>query len=763
MSVGATNAAQDPLKEKRVELILQQLEDLPTLPAIALKVLQATGSDEAGAKEVTRLIESDQALTAKILQLVKRADSGVRAEVATVERAVVLLGFEAVRSATLAVTMFQQFPTNGGGGGSGAIFSRDAFWKHAVAVACASELLAEEAVKTWGRDLKLDPAEAFTCGLLHDLGKVALDAVLPKSFAKVVEATELLRGNIADVERSVIGIDHMTVGKRLAERWKLPTTIRDVAWLHGQLPTALPSSVSNTRLVNIVSLADILARQQHIGYSGNHVYPVPVQTLAGALGLSNQQIEMVSSKLVGRIEPRAKALGLSDSSTGELYQEALAQANKELGRVSTQLAQRNRKLVVRAKYFETLSKFHGEMQPDAPPAAILVAIGQTAIELLKAKNVGVFSLAPDQTVAELTVVDEEGNAIDTLLAECNSRPGRATTDALARPVGPELEPVLTLISPRLTQAKRFWISLEADGQCVGGVVWGGADDEMDRLAHQMAELAAVVSGWAMALRTGQIRDEARNLTETLAEANRSLQNAQSEVLRGKTMSAVGEMAAGAAHEMNNPLMVISGRSQQLAASLTDAKQRQMAALVYEQSQKLSDMITELMHYSCPPAPVAADVALQSLIAAAQREVAQRFEGQAINWQMQVENVPPLRVDAGQVVPALVELLDNAVRAGEVNGVVNIHAGFNAYSNQVVLTVQDSGTGMEPATLRRAFDPFFSHKPAGRRRGMGLSKALRWVENNGGTIRLDSQPGLGTRAMVLLPAAMGNVGAVRAAV
>jgi signal transduction histidine kinase len=60
--------------------------------------------------------------------------------------------------------------------------------------------------------------------------------------------------------------------------------------------------------------------------------------------------------------------------------------------------------------------------------------------------------------------------------------------------------------------------------------------------------------------------------------------------------------------------------------------------------------------------------------------------------------------------------------------------------------------MDQATLKRAFDPFFSAKPAGRRRGLGLAKALRWIESSGGSIRLESRPGSGTRSLVLLPAA-----------
>src|SRR3954451_15909936 len=98
MSSCFTRTTMSDLREKRVELILQQLEELPTLPAIALRVLEATGSEDTSATDVVKLISLDQSLTARILQLVHRSETGVRGNVSTVERAVVLLGFAAVRS-----------------------------------------------------------------------------------------------------------------------------------------------------------------------------------------------------------------------------------------------------------------------------------------------------------------------------------------------------------------------------------------------------------------------------------------------------------------------------------------------------------------------------------------------------------------------------------------------------------------------------------------------------------------------------------------
>ena len=121
--------------------------------------------------------------------------------------------------------------------------------------------------------------------------------------------------------------------------------------------------------------------------------------------------------------------------------------------------------------------------------------------------------------------------------------------------------------------------------------------------------------------------------------------------------------------------------------------------------------------------------------------------------MTLGDVPPVIVDKEQVMAALLELIDNAIHATDpTKGHIAVHAAYDPYSRKVVVTISDNGCGMDENTLKRAFDPFFSSRPAGRRRGMGLAKALRWIEASGGSIKLESRPGQGTRSLVLLPAA-----------
>ena len=772
--------------EKRVELLLQQLDELPTLPAVAVRLLEQTADNHTELKDVAAVLGSDPSLSAHVLQLCHRADLGVRTPVTSVEQAVRLMGFDELRRMVLAVSVFQVFQT---GEATVSPFNTQEFWRHSLAVACCTETLS----RVVELDDAIDPADAFLAGLLHDIGKIALHVMLPKSYARVVDGVDLLRGNIADLERSVIGLDHLMVGKRLAERWGLPKSLTEVIWLHGQRPAAMPDTVGQPQLVNLVSLADELVRGQHLGYSGNYT-PSDPGLWSTELGLKPQQLTAVLNNLGEAMTPHAALLGLDQSTTGAVYVQALSRANQELGRVTHQLSVKNRKLAGRAKCFDSMASFHQHLRPDATAAVVLRAISASATDALtpspgtpgegrgegdferrttldNPKNhphpsplpeyrereqetpVAIFSTPPSADYAEVHLPNDQIAIVDF--------PDRPQAYAVG--VGPVLtadallEPILDAVSPQLHNDKRFWIALHADGHCIGGVVWGAPAGEAERLGTVAPELLALAHDWALALRAAQVRDDGRRLSEQLVDANRRLSGAETELARARAMLTVGEMAAGAAHEMNNPLAVISGRSQLLASQLTDAKQKQAATLIHDQSQRLSDIITELMEFARPPAPSPSAVSLADVVedAVTQAKVHSAPADRSINATL--TSVPLVRVDAGQTAEAIAELIANAIEATDsATGRIELHAAYDAVSSRVVLTITDNGCGMDDRTLAKAFDPFFSAKPAGRRRGMGLPKAMRWLEASGGSVRLERRNGPGAVARVLLPVAIGTI-------
>jgi len=281
----------------------------------------------------------------------------------------------------------------------------------------------------------------------------------------------------------------------------------------------------------------------------------------------------------------------------------------------------------------------------------------------------------------------------------------------------------------------------------------------------VADLVLVSQSWGMTLRTAQIREQQTILTESLAAANRELGALQQQLVRAKSLAGLGEMAAGAAHEMNNPLAVVCGRAQLLAAKLSDTTMKQEASLIAQQGERLSQIITDLMDFAKPQPPKPALFAIGTVMEEAVKTAIERVGGVSGNLASRVKmeispGIPPCRGDARQIKNALAEVVLNAIQASKAADVneqrdagqseILIHAGFNMLDAQLILQVTDRGIGMSEEVMRQAFSPFFSAKTAGRNRGMGLAKALRWIENHGGTIRLDSAVGSGTTAVILLP-------------
>ncbi len=765
----APSGGADEIKTRKVELVLQQLDSLPTLPAIAMRLLTLTGNPEAKIQEVVSLLSADQSLTSKLLSLASSSASGVRTSITSVQQAVVMLGFETLRNLVLSLKVFEVFQNAEDQGQEQfeSAFNRAEFWKHSLAVATAAEMLAGRC-KT-----KLNIHDAFVCGLLHDIGKVAFDTAMPKSFSRVVEAAVLTRGDVADIERRIIGLDHALAGKRLAEAWNLPQLITQVMWLHGSPPPASPSSakqgVINPQMVLVVGLADMLVRRQHIGFSGNFLFPYDTAQFTQPLGLSEHDIHEVTSQLTEALEVRARAIGLYDVESKQLYLQSIANANAELGRVNQQLAMQNRKLGARSTCFEMMTGFYQRIVPSASPAQLLMEIGNVAHQFLDSHKLVLFSQDPDQAVGEVLQFDPTAGGHDSFLMNMpahagDQRVGRVNQN-FTRPASPQLDWLLERVQQFLGTNNCWFMPLLCGGEGVGGVVW--VAKETGNSMTGLADLVLVSQAWGMTLRTAQVREQQNILTESLAGANRELGTLQQQLVRVKSLSGLGEMAAGAAHEMNNPLAVVCGRAQLLASKLSDPQLKQEASLIAQQGDRLSQIITDMMEFAKPHHPVYGPLNIATIVEQSIADAREHAGGVNQDTPVQCEtaaNLPTALGDAKQIRSAITEVVINAIQASKAalhakgkliegtaaGGEVLVQTRFDALDNQMIVQVTDHGIGMSEETMRHAFSPFFSMKTAGRQRGMGLAKALRWIENHGGTIRLDSILGGGTTAVIIFP-------------
>jgi signal transduction histidine kinase len=207
--------------------------------------------------------------------------------------------------------------------------------------------------------------------------------------------------------------------------------------------------------------------------------------------------------------------------------------------------------------------------------------------------------------------------------------------------------------------------------------------------------------------------------------------------------------------LNNPLAVVSGRAQLMRERATSESERQTWQVIAEQAQRVSDIVTELMDFANPQTPRPESVAVGELVT----EAIDRFlssehsQAKAVRFDIQEEgDLPQVWIDRAQLCDVLVELIANAATAEGRRPRVTVTAQADDLGQAVQLTVRDEGPGMDEQTLAHAWTPFFSLQRAGRRRGLGLPKAKRYVESNGGRMWITSLPGKGTTVHLNLPVA-----------
>ena len=227
--------------QNRLRMIVNRTTDLTPLKAVATKAISIAEDERAAAMDLATVISSDQALTAKLLRLSNSAYYGYARRISNVREAVILLGMRTVRSVAISSAIIEAFRVPEIEG-----FDQDLFWAHSVCVGLVAEVIAREA-----RTAR--PEDAFTAGVLHDVGKLAMMLTEPQLFARVVDLVQSEQMKYCDAEVAVFGVGHDQVGARLAQRWKFPEPL--VAAIRDHHPRKVLASVDN--LSAVVATADL--------------------------------------------------------------------------------------------------------------------------------------------------------------------------------------------------------------------------------------------------------------------------------------------------------------------------------------------------------------------------------------------------------------------------------------------------------------------------------------------------------------------------
>ena len=250
-----------PQAAEKLKRITESIIRLPTLPTVVSRMIQLVDNPKTSAASLAQFIASDQSLTARILKLANSAYYGFPREITTVNMAIVVLGFNAVKDMGLSLSVFDVFKDIEGD----ATFSSTDFWQHSIACGVASRVLAR-------RILPRVAGEAFVAGLLHDIGKVILNQYAHAEFVAILKLVASSGVSLDEAELAVIGASHAQVGGWLAEKWNLPTLIvSSIIFHHTPFQAPAEFAVMDT----LVSLANYLCHTSHIGNSARTQPQVP--------------------------------------------------------------------------------------------------------------------------------------------------------------------------------------------------------------------------------------------------------------------------------------------------------------------------------------------------------------------------------------------------------------------------------------------------------------------------------------------------------
>lgn len=235
---------------RSAEDIIGAIEAFPSLPATVVEIIRSIDDDSTSPVQLTRMIEGDLGMLAGVLKLVNSSRYAVRGGVASVQDAVMVLGFDAIRNLACLDGVSAHFRKNGP-----IDFSFEGFMRHSIGVACCAKFLA--------RSLGMNPDIAFVSGLLHDAGQVVVAATLPEKF-RVVKAYKRQHDcHVSAAERVVLGMDHGEIGAHLAQRWSFPAVIGEAIGGHHRV-----FGEASSPMADVIHVAEVLSHALDFGGSG---------------------------------------------------------------------------------------------------------------------------------------------------------------------------------------------------------------------------------------------------------------------------------------------------------------------------------------------------------------------------------------------------------------------------------------------------------------------------------------------------------------
>lgn len=245
--------------QQRIQSIIQNVEQLPSLPDVVSKIINMVNDPDVSFKHVADEIAKDQAITANILKLCNSAYFSKGKEISSIDRAIVILGLKEVKDIVVIATtksVLNKVIV-------GYDLARGELWKHGVAVAMLAKKIATECNQKAIADI------AFTGGIIHDVGKTVLALFVQSTFKEILNTVTEKSITFQEAEKVVMGFDHQQIGEQVAIKWKFPKVLQSIVRYHHE-PMNAPDD--HKMIVSIVHIANTLCLMAGIGIGSDGLY-----------------------------------------------------------------------------------------------------------------------------------------------------------------------------------------------------------------------------------------------------------------------------------------------------------------------------------------------------------------------------------------------------------------------------------------------------------------------------------------------------------